>query len=519
MEEPGIERISGPQFPPDEQRRVRVAWERRSFVDGCWEPLLLAHAIRQLGPVRARMMGTVDTSTCLFLNVLEQTCAMYDDPPTIEGASSQAIADALEQGGWWTLARQHQQYVRGLHESTVYVGYDEPGEVCTFKLVTPDEMWIEAAPTNESRPETIWWARRRTLPGDNESAWFWDRWSIANGVGTFGIWTNDRAREMTSAFVDPALWSGSTYPYLDDGGKPILPFALYHDRGANGLWSPWSRDSGMTTGTLQVGLLWTATVHGALRASWDQHVLMNGQVKGSATQNATLMGHGVRTIPLDPTSVLQVTGEQVGIGTWSASIDLDKAERFVRMYGNQLAVHFGIPQSDVVVESLNPSSGAALIVSQAGKRAIAKRDVVNFRRGDDQLYRVVAAVLRGRAGVSNVSAKNARTRYHGVALTIDERQKLVPTLFLEMEAKLLDRVVAYQELHPGTSLEDAEADLAVQDERRQAEEDAQAARNAALGLPPPGTTPPTDGAPKPTEGSTAVGAADGPGSGGEPAAE
>jgi len=493
--EQGAERISGPEFPKGEQARVQETRARRSFIDDCWEPLLAAHVIRQLGPTRARFMGAPDTSCCLFTQVLEQTCLLYDEPPTVDGPGTGPLVDALEAGGWWTLARQNQQYVRGLHESLVYVGYDEPGEQVTYKLVTPDEIDLEPAATNEGRAETAWWARRRTIPGQDEQAWFWDRWSIRDGKGSFGIWTNDRRREMTSAFVDPAMWTGPNYPYFDEKRKPVLPFALYHAKGANGLWSPWSRNSGISRGTLQIGLLWTATIHGALRASWDQHVLLNGKVKGGSVQNATTVSPGVRTIVMDPTSVLQVDGDNADIGTWSASIDLDKSERFVRQYGNMLAVHHGIPQSDVLVETLSPSSGAALVVSQAGRRAIAKRDQVMFRRGDDDLYRVVAAVLRGRGGVSGVRADAARTRYHGIALTIDERAKLGPVVTAEMDAKLLDRVGAYQELHPGTSVEDAEADLAVQDERRQAEAEAARARAEAAGLPTPGSSPPLPGAP------------------------
>lgn len=474
-------------FPVEDQRRAAEAHKLRQFIDDEWSPQLAQHGEEQLGPLRAKLVGKWDTSACLLQNVLEQTCTMFDEEPELLGGSGAARAlleGAFAEGGYWGMARQHQQYVRGMHESLVYVSWDVEKEHPTFELVTPDCVTIDTAPSNRSRPMTIWRARQRSLPHKpNEYAWFWDRWTVgmrgkiptSDGgeqeieivPPSFSIWSNNRKRDCSAEFgIDPAKWSGNAYPYRDRDGRPLLPFVLYHDRGSGtGVWAPISRSSGIVFGTLQVGLLWTAGVHGMLRASWAQRVLLNGKVKGGAVESGQkVAGTTIRAITPDPTSVLQVDGESPAIDEWGSPLDIEKAEKFCRMYEARLAVHFGLSPADLVIESLNPASGASITVSQAGKRAIAKRDLVHFRRGDLELIALVAAVLRAHG--FDCDETGVRLRYHGVALTIDEREKVVRYVREEMSLGLMDSVAAYQELHPGTSAEDAQEDLVAMAERR-----------------------------------------------------
>lgn len=452
-------------YPASDRDRIANAFMLRQFLEGDWTGELAKHGTKQLGALRAKLVGEWDTGSNLFRSFVEQTCTMYDEEP---GQPPGPLRDLFQDGGWWAMARQHQQYVRGLHESLVYVGWDSEMRIPTFEHVTADLVTIEAAPTNRARAETIWRAKHRPVPGSRsgEGAWYWDRWSTAGG-GSFTIWTNDRARDVTTQFPE-ATAGWTAYPYKDEEQRPILPFALYHDRGpGKGIWSPTKRDSEIIFGTKQSALLWTAAVHGVLRASWSQRLLFNGKVKGGTTE--TVVGYAVRTVTPDPTAILQVDGENAREGEWGSAIDIDASERFARMYGARLMVEYGLPPSDMVIESLNPASGASITVSQTGKRRIAARDRLPMRTGDARLAEVVAAV--GRANGRPASAKGWSLRYHGVALTIDEREKVVRYVAQELELGVADRVTAYQEIHPGTSTEDAETDLTEIDKRRMLAED------------------------------------------------
>lgn len=468
-----MERNSALVVPEDDRDRITETNRRRLLLEGDWLPLLEKHGEQQLGALRARLVGEWDTSANLFASVIDQTSTMYDAEPMrqhTDAASLEVLEESFEKGGWWAMARQHQRYVRGLRESLVYVGWDEDAEHTTFELVTPDLVTIESAATNASRPEVVWRARRRRVPGKTDRAWFWDRWSIRKNDVGFSIWSNDRKHDVTAGFFDPLEWQGEAYPYRKEDGKPLLPWVLYHASGGTGgsLWG-WNEHSEVVFGTLQVGLLWTAMVHGFLRASWDQRVLLNGRIRGGTTEQAG--GGNIRTLTPDPTAILQVDGaggENAAIGSWGASIDIEKAEQTVRRYETRLAVHFGLSPADVTIESMNPSSGASLTVSRAGKREIAKRDVPLFRRGDLQLAEVVAAVNRARG--KPCSAKGYRLRYHGVGMPVMEREAAVRTLKEEMALGMSDRVSAYQELH-GVSMDDAVEDLdEIDDRERMAEE-------------------------------------------------
>jgi hypothetical protein len=464
-----LRRESPLQVPPLDQARAHEAWRRRMLIDGTWRDLLAEHGQRQLGPLRARLVGEWDTSANLFSSVLEQTSTMYREVPEQQGedkASVDLLRRSFDEGGWWEMAADHQRYVKGINESLVYVGWDDEMAHPTFEIVTPDQCTIDHAPSNKRRPMTIWRAQQRPVPGSvtQELAWFWDRWSIAGGVGSYQVWSSDRKRDMTTSFFDPALWEGPKYRYRDELGRPVLPFVLYHGRGGSQLWTPFQRAE-VVFGTLQVGVLWTAANHGMLRASWDQRVLLNGRVRGGATQEVGQ--RTIRKLTPDPTFILEVEstgGESASIGAWGASIDIEKAEAFCRKYEARLAVHFGLSPADVQIESFNPSSGASITVSRKGVREIAVRDRLFFAKGDALLAEVVAAVNRGWGRAC--SARTYRLRYPGVELTPEERASVIAYVEKEMDRGLMDEPAAYQELHPGTSVEDAQADLRMMEMRR-----------------------------------------------------
>ena len=457
------ERSTPLAFPPAQSGRVVEADRRRRLLDGTWASMLAAHVEEQLGPLRAKISGAPDTSANLFAAAVSQTSTMYDEAPQVR-ASDPALIRAWERAlePWWTLAGQHQQYVRGLQESLVYVGWDDDLGEPTYELVTPDRVDVEVASTNRARPVTVWWGRRRPVPDrKGEEAWYWDRWDVAGEQPSLKIFTNDRKQDVTFKFMSTPM-VGESYKIRDPEGRPVLPFALYHAQGAVGSpWHPWARRE-VVFGTLQVGLLWTAAIHGMLRASWSQRVIVNGRVRGGATEGTggTEGRRSVRHIEPDPTLVLQVEGDGANIGQWGSPLDLDKAERFCRLYEARLAIHFGLTPGDVVIESLNPTSGASLTVSEAGKRRIASRSAPNFRRGDRLLRRVVSAVYR--AHDQELPDEGVSLRYSGMALTLAEREVAGRVARQERELGILDEVGAYQMVHPGTTAADAIEDLTEQ---------------------------------------------------------
>ena len=464
-----LDRDAAPQPPTQADAEIMYeAAERRALLEGRWKPLLQRHVEKQLGALRARLVGEVDTSANLFASTIDQTSTLYDSEPVQDGQP--AIADAFDAAGYWSLhAPLLQRYVQGMGECAVYVGRDDDSGPF-FELVTRDLMWYETARGNANRIVRFGWARRRPVPGKpGESAWFWDVWDIRSpAMPSFAVFSNDLRRDVTEAMgVDPAEWRGAAYPYRDESGRPLLPFALFRLRGGPAVSCP-HMQSEVVFGTLQVGLLWTAAVHGMLRASWDQRVLLNGRVKGGTTEKVdSANGAAVRLLTPDPTMVMQVHGEGAAIDAWGASIDITAAEQFCRLYEARLAVHFGLSPADLVIESLNPASGASITVSQRGKRVLQARQRPQFARGDRQLAGILAAVLRS-TGIA-ASAASYRLRYAGVALTPEERIQVGSYCIAEMSAGLMTHEDAWLELHPGCDPEQAQAAIglvALEAERR-----------------------------------------------------
>ncbi len=457
---------------PADTVRMPIARRIRQFLEGDWRAQLAEHGHRQLGPLRARLVGEWDTSANLLGALTSQIAVRYDELPLLQGPGAESMGDLLE-GYWGGIAQLHEQYVLGLRVSAIYVGWDDHTQMPALELVTPDVLSIDGAEANKRRPAIIRWARRRPVPDKpTEVSWFWDVYDLSDPANpSYTVWTNDLRRDVSAAYINPAEWRGSAYPIRDEARRPVAPFGLtYANATKSGVWPLSTRQSELVFGTLQVGLLWTAMVHGFLRASWDQRVVVNGRIAGGTKK--VVEGRQVRSITPDPTSILEIQQKgdaAAAFGAWGASIDIRAAEEVARRYEQRLAIHVGLSPADVVIESLNPASGASLTVQQAGKRRLQKRSTPAARLGDQSLYRAISAVARGRGGLTGIDSRGLSTTYAGVSLTPEERVTVNSYCVVERSHGVLDRLGHLMEVHP--TLTEKDADDALQRMDMRAERD------------------------------------------------
>jgi hypothetical protein len=453
------------------------------------------------------LVGEWDTSANLYQTITGAVAVRYDTSPTIDHESKPGAAtmrDMLQD--WFPLAPQHERYVWGMLASLVYVEWDPETGRPFYLLATQDRVEAEGSKHNPRRPVVIRWARKRPVPAQGnaepEGQWFWDEWDISNPQRpTFRVLDMEHRKDVTAIMApDLVAWRGPGYPHYDESGAPVLPFAWYYTVPPNeGLWPVMSYRDEIVFGTLQVGLLWTAMVHGLLRASWDQRYVLNGKVTGGAKK--TVNGYHVQTVTPDPTSVVQIEGlgeGNVAVGAWGASLDIEKAEGVTRRYESRLQVHFGLSSADTTIEALNPASGASIAVSQRAKRALQARSTSGFLRGDNALYRVVAAVCRPHGVL--VPQDGYSTTYAPIALTPEERVTVNSYAVLESDHGVMSRTGHYMALHPGTDPDSAAQALATIDLDHEREAIQAQARAQAMGLPDPGAEPPgpeTDPEPDP----------------------
>jgi hypothetical protein len=151
-------------------------------------------------------------------------------------------------------------------------------------------------------------------------------------------------------------------------------------------------------GTLTCGVLHGFLMHTFADASWPQKYLIGGVPAGAAVTMADQEGQRRSYIPADPTSVLIVdvlpgfTG-QPSAGQFQPGGDIVAQEQVLGNMISALMESAGISPSDVQRLSGNARSGAAIALTNEGKRELQRRYQAIFEAADQRLIRLVAILL------------------------------------------------------------------------------------------------------------------------------
>ncbi len=113
--------IYTPPMPEDDYDRERVEHSRlrHRLLTGAWRQDLEQFISREVGRVRLRSWGSVDTSKNVFRNVVSQLAILYDSQPVIsheEPGAAEELTRIVNDGGLWQFAGQLQQITVGLRE-------------------------------------------------------------------------------------------------------------------------------------------------------------------------------------------------------------------------------------------------------------------------------------------------------------------------------------------------------------------------------------------------------------------
>jgi hypothetical protein len=145
------------------------------------------------------------------------------------------------------------------------------------------------------------------------------------------------------------------------------------------------------------------------------------------------------------------------------------------------ATRFGLNPSDLSRQSANPSSAAALMVSNEGKREFSAQVQPIFRRSDLASIRIAAIVILA-AGLGTYPQTGYSVQYHEIPKTPAERQSQRDQLEWEQTQGLRSRIGMYQAMHRGVSEEDALAALVrIAEQERQLAEAVKDPTTAATG--------------------------------------
>lgn len=475
----------------DETRARHQAMRWRLLVER-WDDDLLAYLGELIDERVLQSWGQVDTAANPIADICRQlsTPGLYGRRPTVRHTDARAetlvgAGGVLDRAGWYSRG-QHLQYLTiGLGNLLVRFGVKD--DRLTYRFVLPFNVWVRSDP---DEPERILELRElRVRQVDGRDTYVWDAYQI-DGTPSYRVLVpsgEDDGRDVTQETLG-ATYEGESYPWRKIDGSPCLPFVMYTDQDTGATWNHWLLH-GLHRGTLNVAKAWTFAAHCAQHAT-GSHVMVWGlkppvEVAHGGDRN------GVRsdTVQLDPGAIAyhqqQEGVAQPGIVEIGPGVNLPDLLTFAQAAEARCWTRLGINPDDVTRKSSNPSSAAALMVSNQGKREKSAQYEPIFRRADLEAIACAAMVLRAH-GLGDYPEEGYEVIYYQIPTSASEQSDRRDEQDWELDHGLISLVDVYLERHPGSTREAAIAQLA----RVAQEQAAIAAAGVAPALPPTPPVPP-----------------------------
>jgi hypothetical protein len=438
-----------PVTGPDQQRceHQRLRWR---LMYGLAEGDIKARLKKAIGHVRQEMWGPIDMTSNPFQQVWSQAAALYTREPvfrTTELSEDDVakVAIVLDDAGYWQLMQRVQRDTLALREMPVFIGQPTDEGRINFRPVPPYLVDVDCKPSDPTQPYKVWEWRQDP---EEKTKWVKYCWKVEGDTGSY--WVEDSDGQDVSERVLDGDFSGDAYPWMTPEG-PILPWVTYHAARTPWFWDPYTGRE-VVEGTLQLGVLMTHYNHLVQAASWAQRYAFGAEPAGAdATE-----GGETGTVTADPATVtmLRPSDEAVSqaiIGQWSAPGDPQKILASIMTYERRL-VDMALGSAQVTRASSDMRSGYSLAVSRESQRELQRSYEPQFRRADQELLQKVAGLLQIRRAKWGII-------YHAIPRDPGELRAELDRMVGQIEAGLLDKVTAYQQMHPG--LERVEAEKAV----------------------------------------------------------
>lgn len=431
---------------PAEAQRVEHTRFRRRVLYSMHAQDVRTRLIRSIGSTRTGAWGEPDMTSNPAWYTMSQLAALYREIPEVTPpAGGEDVAAAVAEAGWWQLAQRNQRDCIGLNDHFVHVRLDDDGAP-TFRLVPPDMVEVAASPLSPAQPYCIKeWMRD---PDDTQ------RWvQVTTDARSRSMFALDASGvDVTERVLGSSSLSGDAYPYIV-AGKPVLPYIAYHAAASGYALDPYSGRE-VFEGTIQLGVFYSFFAHILRNAAWGQRWILNAQPAGGDMDES---GRRKEVIS-DPATLLVLQQLEEGgtapaqVGQFSPSIDPDKIlgsiERYERRLTEMALSNVGVSRRESDVRS-----AMSLAVSRESQREAQRAYEPMFRRSDIHLLQLVA-------GLMGAPTDGWRIVYKSLPRDPAELQAEMVLLNEKMDAGLLDKVSAYQQLHPGMTVAEARSAVA-----------------------------------------------------------
>lgn len=487
-----------PLMPTAEQERVKRQELRWNILMEEWDAEALSWIGKHVQADRLSTWGPPDTSINALASNARQltTPGLYGSQPRVgnpkgDGSMLTDPDGLLAASGFWT-KQQHVQYMAvGMGDAVVCDDLDSGG--LAHRLVEPHCLVVETA---FGRPDVVirlYELRVRWHAQLGGAVWTWDMFSMMPGEEPqFAILLSD-GKPATNMWIEgapPEGLTGAAYTWRDPdlGGEPFIPYTVYRAVDTGFTWNT-QHMRGAVMGTLNGAKVETFIGRAALDATGSCAIGVDIEFGGvdTRTESGAPGGPQVRTVQLSPGAFMSARSvaeaknpmiTQIGPGA-----NLPILTDYATLQQNRLAVAAGLSPTDITRTGGNPTSGAALAISDAGRRRFSSRVAPLFRRADIERLRKIASMLKN-VGIYKGPTAGWTVKYPEIELSPEERAAVREDTDWQVSKGYLTDTEAYQRYNPGTSAEDArEAIIAARVEAATIDHEV-AKRLEALGISP-----------------------------------
>lgn len=383
----------------------------------------------------------------------------------------------LDKSGYNTGMKDIQYMTVGVGNWFARMGVSSKGRL-TVRSVAPQNVYVHCPDDDPTHPDELWELRLRWWKEQQKWVYAWDVFSIVEGkepsyhVLSADIGDDGKPVDLSHVFIvhpgsdkKTGAMVGATYPWVRQDKSPRLPYIIYRSANGHEFWNTFEK-RGLHRGTLTSVNNATYTGHAA-RSATGTMALIAGLTPTSVDildhqgNIATSVTRAIRTIKQTPGCLLYhdlQEGVTPFVKELGAGVNLDSLSGYAERFDRRLALRSGLGASDAEKQNANPTSGAALTITNAQKREFSDQVRPLFRESDLDAVELAAIVLRA-AGVANYDETGYTITYHEIPLSPTEEQAKRDALQAEVDEGVISEAERFQRLNPGTSEEDAESAL------------------------------------------------------------
>lgn len=475
---------------PWDQERAVAQRERLQIAQGQWDEILhdwvAEHVDEQ---VMAAAWGKVDTSVNVLGDICRQltTPGLYGRRPTVRHRTADVDAFSgpeglLERAGWYTRGQRLQYLTMCLGD--MFVRFSAYRGRLVYRFAYPHDVFVRVAEEDPTEIVELWELRERCFRLGAEQTptdrYTWDVYDLRDPENpTFRTYLpggEDGLERDVTQEVHGETFDGDAYPWRNAAGQPQIPYVHYQDADAGQPWNHMLR-AGITRGTMNAALYASYTGNCARHATGSNVIVYGLEMPGTkAGRGGDSSAASSPFVPVTPGAMLflaQIQGQTPGVVEVGPGVNLPDVAAFAMGYEQAQAVRWGLPASEVTRQAANPTSAAALSISNEGKRDVSAQVEPMFRRCDLRALEVAAMVCRLHE-LGAFPESGYTIAYQQIPRTPDEEANRRERLQWELANGLISQLDVYVQLNPGATREDASAAL------RLVEEDQAAIRASSL---------------------------------------